>query len=126
VLVAAVVKKTTPQIDLSGDRLYLEHPNAADKDAIIQWTLEEFSRLKIDKKILLLQYGGNFAELGVLNEREKILQIANALSLNIVDTVDVLTRDEPKKLWISGRLAGHHTPYGNQIVCEYLFQRGFH
>jgi hypothetical protein len=51
-----------PQIDFSGDRLYLEQPNAADKDAIIQWTLEEFSRLKMDKKILLLQYGDNFAD----------------------------------------------------------------
>jgi hypothetical protein len=125
-LVAAVVERTMPQIDFSGDRLTLEHPNAADRDAITKWTLEKFSRLKIDKKILLLQYGSNFAELPVVDEREKILRIANALSLKIVDTMDVLTRDEPQKLWISGRLAGHHTPYGNEVVCEYLFQRGFH
>src|SRR5262249_14017384 len=126
-LVAAVVKRTMPQIDFSGDRLDLEHPNAADGDAIIQWTLEKFSRLKIDEKILLLQYFENLADSKVLKEREKILRIAKGLSLKIIDTIDVLTRYDPQKLWMpGGRLGGHHTSYGNEVVCEYLFQRGFH
>jgi hypothetical protein len=120
-VVAAVVNRLMPQFDFFGGRLYLEHPNAADKDAIIQWTLKEFSRLKIDKKILLLQYHKDLTDLEVLNEREKILAIANALSLKVVDTMDVLPKYEPQKLW-----ATHHTPYGNEVVCEYLFQRGFH
>ena len=120
-VLAAVVSRLMPQIDFSGVRLTVEHPNAADKDAIIEWTLKEFSRLKSDKKILVLQYPETFGDLDVLNEREKILAIANALSLKVVDTMDVLTKYEPQKLW-----AKHHTPYGNEVVCEYLFQRGFH
>jgi hypothetical protein len=119
-VLAAVVSRLKPQIDFSGVRLTVEHPHAADKDAIINWTLKQFSLLKIDKKILLLQYG-NSTDLDVLNERKKILAIANALSLNVVDTMDVLTKYEPRTIW-----AGHHTPYGNEVVCEYLFQRGFH
>src|SRR5262249_50728037 len=103
-------------------QLNVVHPNAADKDTIIEWTLKEFSRLKIDKKLLLLQYKVElFTDLEMLKERETILGIANALSLKVVDTMDVLTKLDPQKLW-----AGHHTPYGNEVVCEYLFQRGFH
>jgi hypothetical protein len=119
-VVASVANRLFPQFYFSWLQITVEHPNAADKDAIIQWTLKEFSRLKIDKKILLLQYG-NLTDLEMLTERKKILAIATALSLNVVDTMDVLTNYEPRTLW-----AGHHTPYGNEVVCEYLFQRGFH
>jgi hypothetical protein len=119
-VVAAVVSRLKPQFDFSGNRLTVENSNAADKEAIIEWTLKEFSRLKIDKKILLLQYYENLADLKVLNEREKILATANALSLKVVDTMDVLAKRERQKLW-----AIHHTPYGNEVVCEYLFERWF-
>jgi hypothetical protein len=122
-LLAFVVYGLIPQIDFSGDGLTKEHPNAADKDAIIEWTLKEFSHLKIDKKILLLQYGENLTDLKVLTERKKLLEIASALSLKVVDTMNVLTQYEPLKLW--ARHSGHHTPYGNEVVCEYLFERGF-
>lgn len=119
-LLAFVVDKFALQIDFSGDRLTIEHPNAADKDAIIEWTLKEFANLKIRNKILLLQYGGNVTDSKVLAEREMILRIASQLSLNVVDTLNVLTKYEPKKLWTV-----HHTPFGNEVVCEYLFERGF-
>jgi len=124
-VVAVAVNRVMPQIDLSGVRLTVENPNAAAKDAIMERTLKEFSRLKIDKKILLLQYWENLSDPGVLDEREKILGIANTLSLKVVDTIDVLTKYEPEKLWDRGRFGGHHTPYGNEVVCEYLFERGF-
>src|SRR5262249_53694140 len=121
-VLAAVSRLMLPPFYFSGDRLTVAHPNAADKDAIVEWTLKEFSRLEIDKKILLLQYEVElFTDLEMLKEREKILGTANALSLKVVDTMDVLTKLDPQKLWL-----GHHTPYGNEVVCEYLFQRGFH
>ncbi|MGC1897068.1 MAG: hypothetical protein WA763_25770 [Pseudolabrys sp.] len=103
------------------DDLTIEHPKAADKDVIIEWTLKEFSHLKIYNKILLLQYNSDgLTDSEVLAKRAMILKIASALSLKIVDTLNVLAKYEPQKLW-----AGHHTPYGNEVVCEYLFERGF-
>ena len=110
-VVARLANRLLPQFDFVET---VEHPHAPDKDAIIQWTLKEFSRLKIDKKILLLQYG-NLTDLELLNERKKILAIANVLSLNVVDTMNVLTNYEPRTLW-----AGHHTPYGNES-CMRVF-----
>jgi hypothetical protein len=125
-VVAVVVNRVMPNADFSGVRLTVENPNAADKDAIMEWTLKEFSHLKIDNKIILLQYQEKYlTDIEVLNEREEILGIANTLSLKVVDTIDVLTKYEPEKLWERGRYAGHHTPYGNEVVCEYLFERGF-
>jgi hypothetical protein len=120
-MVLVAISRLMPQIDLYANQLTLENSNAADKDAIIEWTLKAFSRLNIENKILLLQYYENIADLEVLNERKKILAIANTLSLKVVDTMDVLTKYEPQKLWTV-----HHTPYGNEVVCEYLFERGFH
>src|SRR5262249_11143259 len=117
-MVVARVVRLLPPFDPFGTQLTVEHPHAADTDAIINWTLKQFSLLKIGKKILLLQYG-NLTDLDMLNERKKILSIANALSLNVVDTMDVLTKHEQRTIW-----ASHHTPYGNEVVCEYLFQRG--
>jgi len=119
----AVVNRLRLPIDFE-NRLTVEHPNAADKDAIIRWTLKEFSNLKIDKKILLLQYR-NLADKEVLNEREKILGMANALSLKALDTMDILKKYAPQKLWMPAPWGSHHTPYANEVICEYLFQRGF-
>jgi hypothetical protein len=107
------------------DGLFVErtvvHPLAANKNDIIRWTLTEFAKIGVKKKILLLQYGEGAAERPRERlEREMILSIARSLGVTVVDTFDVVNKYDPSKIWNL-----HHTPYGNQVVCDYLAQTAF-
>ena len=119
-LLSSIANRLYPESDISGDNLTVAHPNAADTEEIILFTLREFSQLSVEKKILLLQYSKNLEHAKVIVERKIIERIAKALSLFVVDTIDVLAKEKPAELW-----NGHHTPYGNEVVCDYLLAKGF-
>jgi hypothetical protein len=119
-LVHLIVTKEFRRIDLTGYSLTEVHPRAADKNAIIEWTLKEFSKLNLQKKILLLQYDKRYARDDVSEERNSILRVAKNLNLDVVDTLVELKKYPRKELWKI-----HHTARGNEVVCEYLFQKEF-
>jgi len=114
-----------PDNNIVGDRLTTVHPNAADEDEIVDWTLRKFSKLEVKNKILLLQYStpNTSAPPQVAETRNLILRIANELSLRVVDLSDVLRNAKESELWYA--YGHHHTPLGNQLVCSYLFEHGF-
>ena len=119
-LFAAVLDRVSPEANITGDRLTIVHPNAADENEIIDWTLRKFSNLDMKNKILLLQYA---SPNDVAKKKEIILRTAHELSLKVVDTSMALKGAKERDLWYTyGR---HHTPLGNQIVCSYLFEHGF-
>jgi hypothetical protein len=96
-------------------------PNAVDKEDIIAWTLNDFANVEVDKKIVLMQYGNiAYKTASVLRERKFILEVLSRLSLIVVDTFDIFSQYEPRKIWV-----GHHTPLGNTIICDYLFEQAF-
>jgi hypothetical protein len=100
------------------------HPNAADENEIVDWTLRKFSKLEIKNKMLLLQYprlGLDTTE--VAEKRKLILGIANELSLKVIDTYDVLRNGKENEFWYHE--GSHHTPLGNELVCSHLFEQGF-
>jgi len=99
--------------DSSGDNLDRRHPKAAEKGQIISWTLNEFSKLNIDRKILLLQYLEYLRDDGVNTERQLILEQAAKTKLKVIDTYSTFVDKEPSLYW-----KGHHTPLGNQVVCD--------
>ena len=99
------------------------HPNAANENEIVDWTLRKFSKLEIKNKMLLLQYPRQLDTTEVAEKRKLILGIANELSLKVIDTYDVLSNAKENELWYHER--GHHTPLGNELVCSYLFEQGF-
>jgi|SRR5215471_6598647 len=109
--------------DIVGDQLTTVHPNAADENEIIDWTLRKFSTLEIKNKMLLLQYPRDLDTTEVAEKRRLILGIANELSLKVIDTYDVLRNGKENELWYHDN--GHHTPLGNELVCSYLFEQGF-
>jgi hypothetical protein len=121
-MLAATVDRFFPDYDVLGDRLTTVHPSAADRNKIVDWTLREFSRFKIKNKVLLLQYASpdNTTEIDVAEEKKLILKIADELSLKVVDTSTVLENYKKSELWY---MYGHHTPFGNELVCLYLFDR---
>ena len=95
--------------------------NAVYKDDIVAWTLKDFATLKVDKKIVLMQYGNiKYTTASVLQERKFILEVLSRLNLIVVDTFDIFSEYQPRKIWM-----GHHTPLGNTIVCDYLFEQAF-
>src|SRR5215472_4444417 len=109
--------------NIVGDLLTTVHPNAADENEIVDWTLRKFSKLEIKNKMLLLQYPGDLDKTEVAEKRKLILGIANELPLKVIDTYDVLRNGKENDLWYhEGR---HHTPFGNEVVCSYLFEQGF-
>jgi hypothetical protein len=109
--------------NIVGDQLTTVHPNAADENEIVDWTLRKFSKLEIKNKMLLLQYPRDLGATEVAESRKLILGIANELSLKVIDTYDVLSNTKENELWYHER--GHHTPLGNELVCSYLFEQGF-
>jgi hypothetical protein len=109
--------------NVMGDDLTTVHPNAADENEIVDWTLRKFSKLEIKNKMLLLQYPRQLDTTEVAEKRKLILGIANELSLKVIDTYDVLRNGKENELWYQE--GSHHTPLGNELVCSYLFEQGF-
>jgi hypothetical protein len=107
-----------------GDQLTTLHPNAADENEIVDWTLRNFSNLEIKNKVLLLQYPRDLDKTEVVEKRKLILGIANKLPLKVIDTYDVLRNGKKNELWYVDT-SYHHTPLGNELVCSYLFEQGF-
>jgi hypothetical protein len=121
-MLAATVDRFFPTYDVVGDRLTIVHPNAADENEIVDWTLRRFSRFNTKDKILLLQYGRTNKPI-VAQEKKLVLRIANELSIKVVDTSTVLKDYKENELWYMYN--AHHTPFGNDVVCSYLFEHGF-
>jgi hypothetical protein len=55
-MVALAIDRLFPLYNFSGERLTVVHPNAANENEIVDWTLRQFSKLEIKNKMLLLQY----------------------------------------------------------------------
>ncbi len=102
------------------------HEYAAEIDQIIKFTVKEFSNLRVQNKLIVLQYSArDFPRLTSEVERIKELLFSEAQFSNIpvIDTYNRLhaeSTDSGKKIWNT-----HHTAYGNQIVCDEIFQ-GIH
>ena len=121
---AGALDRFFPMNNIVGDRLTTVHPNAADENEIVDWTLRKLSKLEVNNKILLLQYSTpNTSAPEVAETRKLILRIANELSLKVVDLSAMLRNAKENELWYS--YGHHHTPLGNQFVCSYLFEHGF-
>lgn len=110
-----------PSLIYTWAKLKKTHPEASDVGEIIRWMVKRFSDLKTSKRILLLQYTGwGLANANVLAERQEITAAAQSLPVLVVDTLDELKNYGQGELW-----AGHHTPFGNELVCEILYHRAF-
>ena len=105
--------------NIMGKKLTILHPKAAKIEEIIEWTLSEFSKLKINKKLLVLQYA-NLNDKMAIKVRKNVLKVAEALNINVLDTYEALRPLDPKKVWF-----GHHTPYGNRVVCDLIYKKLF-
>ena len=98
-------------------RLSSEHPDAANVDEIIRFSLGELANLPALRKVVVMQYSRHLDKgRGTERKRQLIVETAASLGIPVVDTLDVLKREDPDMVW-----DGHHTAYGNSIVCEAVF-----
>lgn len=99
-----------------------KHEYAAEIDQIIEFSVKEFSDLNVQNKLIVLQYAANdFPRLTSEVERVKKLLLSEAklVDIRVIDTynrLQVESTDSGKIIW-----HGHHTAYGNQIVCDEIF-----
>ncbi|MCW5198693.1 hypothetical protein VU06_02970, partial [Desulfobulbus sp. F3] len=122
-VISYITDRLMPGFNFSGNQLKEIHSDAADVEEIITWTLEKFSKISVQKKILVLQYGAQFKNTKGREERSFILKTAKKFNLKIIDTFDRLDQHDPMLIWTE--FGNHHTPLGNEIVCDYLFEHGF-
>jgi hypothetical protein len=115
ILIAGIWDRAFPTYDWSGNNLYSVHPKAAGEEEIIEWTLTEFSKLNKVKKILVLQYGENLDDKHALRNRDSVIKLSKLLDIKVVDTYEALRAYDPQLLWY-----GHHTPFGNEVVCDLI------
>lgn len=119
-LIAMAVDTLAPQLVFPWAEFEREHPDAATTPQIVAWTLKAFDELPVQRKILLLQYWPILDDESTLKERNLIRQLAEPLSLTVVDTYEPLSRQDAELMW-----HGHHTPAGNRLVCEQPVQTAY-
>lgn len=101
---------------------------AADIEEIIDFSFQRFANLTGAKtKVVLLQYGpGIFLKEGFErrdHERSLIRKYADKYAIEIIDSFDQIYIPEKRdELWFGYRDYGHHTPYGNRVVCDVVFR----
>ncbi len=110
-------------IDQSGMRRNEKHPNAATLNQIIEFTLTEFSKLEVENKFILLQYyKAEFPKPTsvTLKIKNQTILFAQKKNITVIDTFSILEREQ-----ISGKEPiwdGHHTAYGNILVCNEILK----
>jgi hypothetical protein len=99
------------------------HPDAASIEQIIQFSIDEFSKLDAKEKIIVLQYElSDFPHLQTHVEkiRDKVLSESRTKEIPVIDTYTRLQKEllsTSKEIW-----RGHHTAYGNLIVCDEIYR----
>ncbi len=93
-------------------------PFHASNEEIFSFIIDEINYLDVKNKYILLQYPFDLDRSFLQKERDYILKYSKLHNINIIDTYDVLQKfsdDDKKKIWDQ-----HHTPYGNEIVCNQI------
>ncbi len=106
-------------IDWTGRRLTRKHPDAAPIDSIIDFTFEKLSHLPVTEKYVLFQYSqGDLSNPEIEKMRHMVANAARHRHINVLDSFDALkaaTEEPHHPIW-----DGHHTAYGNQLVCQFV------
>jgi len=98
--------------------------DAAEIEEIIDLAFQRFARIKgTERKVVLLQYDPSLFWEQVLKERKErrklIEKYGRKYNIPIIDSFDRIYFPERRdELWFNIKDYGHHTPYGNEVVCD--------
>lgn len=113
-------------IDFTGMRRNEIHKNAATINEIINFSISEFEKIDVKKKLIVFQYkeGNMYEEDQASSEmqhiRDQVLKLTQQKGIQVVDPYKSLymnSKDTSKKLWTK-----HYTPLGNKIVCREIIK----
>ena len=109
---------------LEGNSRTQVHENAATTIDIIEFSLFHFKNsINAKNKTLLLQYSYLdifLKDKVLLAKRNHILKMAKKYQIDVIDTFDIFKKEHlmnnGKKIW-----NGHHTSFGNNLVCNKIY-----
>ncbi len=114
-------------IDITGMRRSQIHENSASISQIIKFTINEFSKLNVKNKYVLLQYqlhdfNDNISVRKNLKDlAEETRFEAQKSNIKVIDTYkyidDFLAFNKAEKMYQK-----HHTAYGNNFVCKIILE----
>jgi len=115
------------KVNFSYDGRYdIPAEHAAELEEIVDLAFQRFAAIPgAKRKAVLLQYGAEVLEgLEKRNVIRKLVEKAGKkYHLEVIDSLDQVFIPEKKdKLWFGIPGMGHHTPYGNQVVCEVVLK----
>lgn len=100
------------------ERVDLAHPQAASIEQAIDFAFDEFSRLPVERKLVVLQYSRRSAHSVATKERDLLVRAASVRGLTLLDTKHAFAHMDAERIW-----DGHHTPLGNQLVCHAILEK---
>jgi hypothetical protein len=101
-----------------GDKLTIKADHAASLPEILNWTISNFQAFQAKYKFLILHYPANYTNKDINKERAEILRLATNNSLQIIDTYPAISFGDISQIW-----DGHYTPYGNNLICNYIHKK---
>lgn len=116
-LASYIMHKNNFQQNISGDMLNSLHPNAVSVEEAIDWSLINLSKINVPKKYFLIQYAAEDMDNLKINELRKLIkEKSKNLNFKIIDSYEKVKSLPSKLVW-----NGHHTPKGNNLLCEEVF-----
>ena len=118
-----------PILQEAGDFLYdgrykIPGEYAAEIEEIIDFAFQRFAGITgMKRKVVLLQYGPSVFYDEILessHERRRLIQkYGEKYHIEIIDSFEQIYVPEKRdELWFDYKNFGHHTPYGNKVVCD--------
>ena len=84
----------------------------------IDWSLINLSKMNVPKKYFLMQYAAEDMDNLEINELRKLIkEKSKNLNFNIIDSYEKVKSLPAKLVW-----NGHHTPKGNNLLCQEVFK----
>ena len=104
-------------------RVSIQHPKAASEDEIREWIILN-SKKSPTKIIWLLQYSEKLYKESefISKKRNQLLEGLKNNNVEFIDTYSILKNQISKnnnqiEIW-----DGHHTKYGNEVVCKSIYE----
>jgi hypothetical protein len=120
-----IAKRYFSRLDYDGlCQTSIYHPKAATEHEILQFTVERFATLPVNKAILI-QYPRTSFESTVeadkaIDEAQSIRNAANRHGVPVIDTYDALKNKPLHETYIYSSWYPHHSRRGNEVVADLI------
>jgi hypothetical protein len=97
----------------------IPHPKAATVDEILEFVVERFAALPV-QRVILLQYPRPLLETDPIDQAQQIRETANRHGVPVIDTYDVLKNKPLRETYVYSNWTPHHSKRGNELVGDLI------